>query len=391
MTGVLEGVKVVDLSSIWAGPGAMMYLADQGADVVKVEPFGGENGRRTLATADLQDNGPPFLALNRNKRGIVVDIKRPQGKEVVLRLARWADVFFHNFRPGVSERLGLGYEDLESMNPRLIYAAIDPFGKRGPYADRPGYDVIFQCLGGSMHRRMPDGTPINAGVWVADASTPMLMAYGIALALYHRERTGKGQRVEVTLLHATLAMQNMDLVRVEKEQSQRPANIGPGNSPYKGKDGQWFFIAVMYDREWARLCKALGLEHLIDDPNYKTLLARYENSEPLYYILENIFATKTRDEWLEVLTRGDVPCAPILERSEVLSSPQVTANDMAVTQQHPLAGKVTMVNTPVRLSAAPGSVRTPAPLLGQHTDEVLRELGYTASEVSRLREQKAVG
>ena len=217
MSQVLEGIRVIDLAQMWAAPGVSMYLGDQGAEVIKVEPRTGDMSRGLGTTPYLKENSRSFMVVNRNKRGIALDLRKPAGREVVLRLARNADVLVENFRPGVVERLGVGYDDLKPLNPRLIYCSVSGYGRKGPYTYRAAYDRVLQGLSGAMFRRMPDGTPISTGVWIADCSVPMLMAYGIMLALWEREKTGLGQRVNTSLLQAAVAMQSVDLVLAEDD------------------------------------------------------------------------------------------------------------------------------------------------------------------------------
>ena len=387
----LEGVRVLDLSSMWAAPGAGMYLADQGADVIKVEPPGGGDARRLFTHPNLGNESPSFLLLNRSKRGIVLDLRKPEGQDIARRLAAASDVLIHNFRSRVAERLRLAYGDLEPINPRLVYVALSAYGKKGPYAERRGYDLILQAMSGMMHRQLPDGTPIGAGIWAADSSTPMLLAYGVALALLQRERTGRGQQVETSLLEAAVAMQAVDMV---KPQAERGAERAPANqatfAPYRASDGRWLLSVVLSDKEFASLVEALELPHLADDPRYASQQARSDHREELFGLLEGIFSTRSRDEWLRHLEDHDVPCAPILARDDVYDSPQVTANGVMTELAHPTAGPTKMMNIPLRLSANPANVRRHSPLQGEHTDEVLGELGYSEADIARLREAAVV-
>jgi crotonobetainyl-CoA:carnitine CoA-transferase CaiB-like acyl-CoA transferase len=395
MQAPLEGIRVLDLSQMWAVPGAGMYLADMGAEVIKVEPPWGDDARRTFTQPPIPGGeSRSFLVVNRNKRGIALDVTSPEGREVVYSLVRRSDVLLHNFRPGVAERLGYGYETLRQLNPRLIYVAATPFGERGPYARRPGYDLLFQSLAGLLSkRRMPDGTPISSGIWVADCSAPILLAYGVALALLVREKTGQGQRVETSLLNMAIAMQSVDLVRVEREEPSPQGGDFSAQamySPYRCADGKWLIIVVVNDRQFQGLCRALELEHLVREPRFSTPLKRAQNSQELYELLEGIFSTRPREEWLRRLEVEDVPCAPILERGEVFEHPQIRENDMILRVEHPLAGWVEMMNIPLRLSLTPGSLRRPAPTFGQHTDEVLLELGYSWEAIEELRRKGVV-
>jgi len=390
--GALAGVKVLDLSQMWAVPGAGMYLADQGADITKVEPPWGDDARRLVTATPLNGENRHFLLVNRGKRGIVVDITNPEGRGIVYRLIQGMDVLLHNFRPGVAERLGYGYETLRPLNPRLIYVAVTPFGVKGPYADKRAYDLVTQGLTGILsRRRMPDGTPIEAPVWVADCSAPMLIAYGVALALLARERTGRGQKVETSLLAAAIAMQSVEMVRGVEEVNPTSYAVQAMFAPYRCRDGEWLVLVVANNEQWNRMCKVLGIAHVATDPAFSTALARSERSPELASILKAVFATKPRDEWLELLQAEEVPCAPVLDREEVFTHAQVLENELIVEVDHPRAGRLRLMGVPVRLSETPGALDLPAPAFDQHTDEVLRELGYTADEIRALREKGIVG
>ena len=386
----LDGVRVVEVCQVWAGPGVGMYLADQGADVIKIEPPWGDDARR-IFTQPPMANGESraYLVVNRDKRGMAMDITVPRGREVVHRLVERADVFIHNFRPGVESKLGYDYETLSSRNPGLIYVDLAAYGKSGPYSDYRGYDLLFQALSGLLtKRRTAEGAPMSSGIWAADCSAPMAVAYGVALALLARHRTGRGQKVEASLLHMALAMQSVDMIRVEREAADQEATDYSRQalySPYRCSDGKYLILVVLNNDQFHQLCRALELEHLIDDPRYASNLDRARHSQELYALVEGILSTRPRDKWLAALGRHDVPCMPILEREEVFDHPQIRQNEMVATIEHPEAGKVEMFNIPVRLSDTPGSIRRPAPLLGQHTDEVLNELGYEESVIQELR------
>jgi formyl-CoA transferase/CoA:oxalate CoA-transferase len=377
-----------------------MYLADQGAEVIKVESLSGDEARLYHVAAPIGGEAQGFLVMNRNKRGIAVDITKEGGREIIHALARRSDVLILNFRPGVAERLGLGYEQLRTINPRLIYAPLTPFGTTGPLAQFPAYDRATQALSGIMaERRMPDGMPIAAPIWVADCSTPMVFAYGITLALLQRDKTGRGQRVDVALFNQAIAMQAVDLVYGKadgkKTEPGLPAMSQALISIYRCSDGGFLVILVITDAQWVRLCEALGLEHLAADPEFDSPTKRAQRDQELYLMLANIFGTRPRDEWITLLRQHDIVCAPVLDREEVFSHPvireQLEAAGMLVEVEHPRAGKVQMMGIPVRLSENPGEIRRPSPVLGEHTMEVLLELGYSQEQIQRLHQQSVIG
>jgi len=390
----LEGIKVLDLSQIWAVPGSSMYLGDQGADVIKVEPPWGDEGRRILTASPIQTEKGPlsrhFLPINRNKRGIAVDIRSDEGREVIYKLVESSDVFLHNYRPEACQRLGYDYETLHRINPRLIYLDFTPYGPKGPYITKPAYDRVVQAISG-IHgrRRLPDGTPLGAGVWAADCSTPILIAYGITLALLMREKTGVGQKVETSLLGGAIAMQSVELVRTEKDEVSPPTSFADQAmySPYRCQDDEYLTIVIVSDKEFVRLCKVLDIEHLATNPDFITHEKRAENTDALYHILEGVFSTKPRDEWVRLLEQANLAAAPILRPVDVFYHPQMLENELIIEVDDPRAGKVRMMGIPVKISDAPGEVRTLAPDLGQHTDEILMEIGYTKAQLQQLRQK----
>jgi crotonobetainyl-CoA:carnitine CoA-transferase CaiB-like acyl-CoA transferase len=379
----LTGIRVVELAQHLAGPGTGMYLADQGADVIKVEPVAGtsrQGGPR---------RSPGFTVLNRNKRGITLDIRSPEGKAVLIRLVRNADVLIHNFRTGVAERLGIGYEELAEANPRLIYASITAFGSKGNWAAKGGYDRLTQGLSGAMYRRDKDGIPLATGIWLSDCSVPMLMAYGIMLALWVRERSGRGQKVETSLLQAALAMQTTNLVRMGDEVAA-PVDAGDAYGIFRCSDGLYLNVCALQPDQFRRFCHAIGLDDLADDGRFFDPKLRAEFRRQAYPRMNGILETRPISEWIQVLDDADVPCAPILERSQVFDQPQVTENGMIASFDNSETGRVSMVGVPVQLSATPGSIRSPAPELGQHTNEVLEELGFSVKSIAKMREEAVI-
>ncbi|MDO8533009.1 MAG: CoA transferase [Dehalococcoidia bacterium] len=388
----LEGIRVIDSSQIFAGPGAAMYLGDQGADVIKIEPPGGDPCRGLHTSERLGNMSKPWLIINRNKRSIVVDIRTPDGREIVHRLVGTSDVFIHNYRLGVDKRLGVDYETLSRLNPRLVYLHVTGFGKKGPFAHTPAYDLAVQARAGILGaRRLADGTPIGSPIMVSDLAGAMLLAYGVTLALFQRTRTGRGQTVESSLLNISLAMQSYQLVQVEGENTPLPGSLPNAlYSPYKAADNEWLMFVCITDAQWHGLCRITGLEHLGEDPAFDTYMKRLLLSPELQPVLDAVFATKPRAEWLNLLQEAEIPSSPIQSREEVFADPQVLANDMITTYRHPVVGNVKFLNVPLELDGIRGTLRRPAPTLGQHTDEVMAEMGFSPAEVKRMRAAKVV-
>ncbi|MBC2867089.1 CaiB/BaiF CoA transferase family protein [Streptomyces mexicanus] len=393
--GALRGTRVLDLSRILSGPLATMVLADLGADVVKVED--------TKDGDDTRQWGPPFqgteaayfLAANRNKRGVCVDLKAERGRECVLRLAERADVLVENFRPGTAARLGLGYEELSARNPGLVYASISGYGQTGPWAARPGYDAIAQAQSGMMSiTGERGGPPMRPGVATADIGAGMWAVIGILAALHARRATGRGQHVDVSLLDGQLAW----LTYVAGGYFATGDTPGPYGSahpaivPYQAlatADGH-LMVAAGNDRLWRRFAEVIGEPQLADDPRFATNPDRVRHREALVPLLEAALTRRSGAAWAEALDAAGVPCAPISTVDQALSSPQALAREMVCVLRHPKAGELRTVGSPLKLSATPARIRTAPPLLGQHTDDVLAETGYSAREIEELRATGAV-
>ena len=397
MPGVLEGIKVIDIASMWAAPLIGAYLADQGAEVIKVEPPWGDQARRTFSTPPLANGlSRSWLVAGRGKRGVAVNISKPEGKKIVYALVERSDVLITNFRPSVAQRLGYDYETLRAINRGLVFARVGAYGERGPYAGKRGYDRIFQALSGMMRKSGPEGAPRNAGIWAADMSAPWAMCYGIALALMHREKSGDGQEVSTSLLQMSMAMQAVDLVRADsemgsgEESGEEYANQ-PLYLPYECSDGEWVNIVVITDKEFRGLCEALEILDVLEDVRFSTPLGRIQNGEVLFQVLAGVFSTRPLSEWLEILEGHDVPCAPVLGASDVFDSPQVEANGFMAEVDYPGVGRTRMINAPVRLNGTPGEVGTRAPGLGEHTEQVLNELGYSEGRIGELERGGVVG
>ncbi|MBI3993513.1 MAG: CoA transferase [Candidatus Lambdaproteobacteria bacterium] len=391
----LEGIKVLDVAQIWAMPGAARYLADQGADVIKVETLQGDEVRRLLTKPAINNESRAHWMLNRNKRGIALDLKSDRGREILLRLAREADVLIHNLRLGADKRMGIDYEAVRKINPRIIYVGFTAYGDRGPLAQARGYDMLIQAAAGVLGlRKEQDGTPIASGVWFTDLSASMLVAYAVTLALLQRARTGEGQRISGSLLQTALALQVVDMIRLRGHKDVI-AGVDPALQavlrPYPCADGKFVQCVVISDKEWHLFCEALGIGPIADDPRFSTVDARLANNAALHALIAGAFKQKTAAEWGRIALEQDIPIMPIMGQNEVFDSEQPNANDMFVRIEQPGVGTAEMVKLPFQLSGAGGYAFRPAPSLGQHTDEVLAELGLTREEIAALRAQGVVG
>ncbi len=386
MTLPLEPYSVVDLTRARSGPTCVRQLAEMGARVVKVE-----SREQDDFTRDEFD----FQNLHRNKRSMTLDLKHPRGVEVLKKLVAKSDVLVENFRPDVKHRLGIDYETLSRVNPRLIYASISGFGQSGPYRDRPGYDQIAQGLGGLMSvTGLPGQGPVRVGIPVADLTAGMFLAHGVLVALLERERSGKGQWVHTSLLEAMVRMLDFQTTRwlIGKEVPPQAGNDHPTGIPtgvFKTADGH-MNIAASGQQMYRRLCEALDVRHLIDDPRFKTPQDRSKNRLACNAELEKATVTRTSAEWVEILNKAGVPCGPILNVKEVFEDEQIRHLRLATKIEHPRLGEQTVQNLPVTLSRTPGAVVSASPALGQHTDEVLAELGYSKEEIAVLHRDGAV-
>jgi CoA:oxalate CoA-transferase len=387
MGGPLDGVRVLDFTRYQQGPFATTLLADLGADVLKVEERGeGEVGRRMEGLP----NGfsPYFESYNRGKRDITLDLRRPEAIEIIHRLLPEMDVLVENFRPGVMDRLGLGYDELHARYPRLVYAAASAFGPEGPLRERPGYDHIAQAVSGLMIEQavLPGADPIPGLPGLADQVSAMLFAYGIVSALLARERTGEGQRVQVSLLGSMVALQGRQITRFlySGKQGRERWRRSPTYSHYKAKDG-WVAIAAVDPRMWAGLCRALDREDLLTDERFAGPWDRDRNAAELEELLEAVFATRPVSEWVERLVANDVPCGPVNGYGALADDPQLVANGYLTTIDHPNLGPLRTTGVPIHLSGTPPDPVRPAPELGQHTEETLLTVGYTWEQIEKLR------
>ncbi|MCO6384934.1 CaiB/BaiF CoA-transferase family protein [Oceanicola sp. 502str15] len=394
--GALDGIRILDLTAMTAGPVGTMMLGDLGADVIKVEdPKTGELSR-SIGTVFVEGESSIFLSQNRNKRSVGLDLKSEDGRAAFLELARQVDVVIENFRPGTVDRLGVGYEAVKAINPRIIYASISAFGQSGPYAHLPANDPVIQAMSGLMHMTgEAEGAPVRIGSPYPDFGAAALMAFSVSTALFNRERTGQGQWIDLSLLSGALfsTIPRDGETFMNGEAPQRRGSGHPTFVPYrnyKGADGAYFFLACFTQKFWLAMCKAIGREDLIDDPRFVNNTDRCENRDALDAELEATFTKRPADEWLEILGTGNVPAAKIQDLHTALTEdPQIAHNKTVVSVNHPTAGDVRMQAHPVNYHGTPATYRRPAPRLGEHTREVLEEFGVSPEIRDRLTPEQA--
>jgi crotonobetainyl-CoA:carnitine CoA-transferase CaiB-like acyl-CoA transferase len=395
-TGPLAGVKVVEIAHIMAGPVCGLMLADLGADVIKVEKIpGGDDTRRTVPPK-VGDQSAAFMMMNRNKRGIAVDLKRPEGLEVLRRLLRDADVLIENHRRGTMERLGLGYEALARENPGLVYCSVSGFGRTGPYADRGGFDLIAQGMSGlmSITGEGPGRPPVKVGAPVTDITAGIIAAMGVLAAYVNRLKTGRGQIVDTSLFEAGIVHTYWQSA-ICLATGISPGAMGsahPLNAPYQAyptTDG-WLNIGAANQNNWEKLCDAIGAAELKADPRFAQNAGRMANMAALNAILDTKFRTRSSADWLAILERAGVPAGPVLSIAEMHGDAQAQSRDMVPTVTHSTLGEVKTIGVPVKFTETPAAVRRGAPLLGEHTREVLQSLDYTAAEIEGLLRAGAI-
>jgi crotonobetainyl-CoA:carnitine CoA-transferase CaiB-like acyl-CoA transferase len=391
----LDGIRILDLSRVLAGPFCGMLLADLGADVIKVEDTGRGDESRTWPP-HKDGESAAFLVINRNKRDMTLDLKQPEGVEVLTRMVARADVLIENFRTGTMESFGLGYDTLAALNPRLVYASVSAFGRTGPRKDAAGYEALMQAFSGIMSiTGEPDGAPVRCGVSFLDLTTGIFCAFGIVNALLHRERTGLGQRVDGSLLETAVTLLNYHAegYLLAGVQPRPLGSSHPSLSPYRNfrcRDGQWVFIAGANDRFWQRLAPALGLPELATDPRFAVNVERVKHRRELEALLEKAIAEQDREPLLRALEEAGVPATPVNTVQQVMDDPQTAARAMIERVVHPRLGEIPVVGTPVKFSRMRPSVRRPAPQQGEHTDEILAEHGYSRDDIAALRAGKVV-
>lgn len=379
MTLPLQGIRILDSAHQYPGPYCSMLLGDLGAEVIKVEQPGiGDPARRSPGF---------FKGLNRNKKSITLNLKHPSAQRILKRLAREADVFTEGFRPGVVKRLGIDYETLQAVNPRLIYCSISGYGQDGPYRDLPGHDLNYMAMAGMLHSiQDAQGNHIPPGIAIGDLSSGMFAVIGILAALMAREKTGQGQFVDVSMFDGLLSWMSIRFgLFFHSGSSERSYDAGYG--VFKGKDGRPFTLGIAHeDWFWDRLCRAVGLPTLVGIPGPERHLRKGE----LVPKLQAVFAQKERDEWLRLLTEADVPVAPVRTPEEVLDDPHVRFRKMIQLLKLPSGGAIQQVAFPVKLSETPAVMQSPPPQLGEHTEEILLKAGYSSKEIRKFREEGAI-
>ena len=394
--GPLDGVRVLDLTRVVAGPYCSMFLGDLGAEVVKVEQPGMGDDTRGWGPPFAGGESAYYLCINRNKQSLTLDIKSKRSVELLRELVKVADVIIENFRPGTMERLRLSEKELRELNPRLIYASLTGFGADGPMSDWPGYDLIVQAWGGLMSiTGTPEAEPVKVGVAIIDLVAGLMLGKAITAALYAREKIGVGQRIDTSLLEAEIA----SLINVGSNYlvggkvPTRWGNAHPNIVPYqnfKTADG-YLVIGVASEVIWKRFCQAIGRAELIDDNRFADNSKRVANRVELIRLLGEIFLQRNNAAWFKLLTDAEVPCAPVQTIDQVFQAPQVLHRDMLMEVEHPTAGKIRMAGIPVKFSVTPASVRMPPPLLGEHNSEILKKwLGMSAGAIDELKREKII-
>ena len=390
--GPLAGLTIVDLTRVLSGPYCTMLLADMGARVIKVERPGHGDDTRAWGPPFVGKETAYFLSINRNKESLTLDFKNTEGREILAKLISKSDVVVENFRPGAMARLGLDYSTLAARHPRLVFCSISGFGQGGPRRDQAGYDAVIQAEGGLMSvTGDADGRAFRVGVAVTDMVAGLLAVQGILLALFARERSGRGQHIDISMLDGVISLlsYHASIYLTTGAESRRVGNRHATIAPYDtfaASDGE-LFLAVGNDEQFQRFCAATGLQHLLADDRFSTNPARVRNEAALKELLEPVMRERTRDGWLREFATAGVPCGAVRSVPEALSDPQVAARRMVEAVEHAVLGPMKVLGTPIKLSDTPASIRTAPPTLGQHTDTVLGELGLSAAEIGKLRQR----
>lgn len=393
----LEGVRVLDLSGALAGPYGAQILGDLGAEVIKIEVPGEGDHSRAMPPYFIKGFSAYYLGFNRNKKSLTLNLKHPEGKKIFFELVEKADVVWDNYRPGVRERLGIDYESCKRVNPRIISCSVSGYGQTGPYRDRPALDLVIQATGGGMsYTGEEGGEPVRMGFPMGDLGGGIFGVQGVMAALYYRERTGRGQNIDVSLLDCQVALHTYRL-QYYFWGGEIPVPIGSGHTSgvpiraFKCRDGKFLAIDAVVDRLWLAFCEAFGRPEWKEDPRFNSRAARLANRSTLYSLIEEIFLTKDRKEWMEILVSKGVPSGPVLSLDEVVADPQVLHRRMVVEMDHPAIGRMKVTGNPVKMSECPEEAFSPQPALGEHNEEILGGiLGYSKEAIERLKETKAI-
>jgi crotonobetainyl-CoA:carnitine CoA-transferase CaiB-like acyl-CoA transferase len=394
--GPLSGLKVVDLTHVMAGPTCTLMLADMGAEVIKIEKIPAGDDTRYMVPPKIGDVAASFLMMNRNKKGIALDLKTPGGAKVLRRLIESADVLVENFGPGVMDRLGFGYADISKAHPALIYCSLSGFGRTGPYKHRRGFDLVAQAMSGIMSftGERPDGPPVKCGAPLSDITAGILAAMGILAAYAHRLKTGEGQWVETSLFEAAL-VQTYWQAAIAMATNVAPKAMGsahPLNAPYQAFEtsDKWIVVGGANQKHWGRTLEVLESTELAKDPRFATGADRMGNLKELEALLTARFKTKPAEYWLAALEEAGVPCGPVNDMLQALADPQTIAREMVVEVEHSTLGSVKTIGLPIKFSQTPGKVRSGAPLYGEHTSAILGAYGFDADEIAALHKEGAI-
>lgn len=396
MSGPLQGIKILDLTQYVAGPFCSMMLGDMGAEVIKIEPVERGDIYRIQGPNFINGMATSFLGVNRSKKSMTLDLKSQEGHQIALELAEKADVLIENFKPGTAEKLGLGYAYIRKRNPGIIYASISGYGQTGSESNRAGYDLMAQGRAGIMLiTGMPDSPPCKVGVPVVDMGAAMYAAFGIASALFVKQKTGKGQMIDVSLLDTAVSWFSV-LAMEYQATGQIPRKIGSASplfAPYqafKARDGYINVIGTGGKDHWQRFCKALSHDEWLDDKRFTDNAHRIANLDELTRMIEAVLTNETVNEWQKRFTKAGLACDSLQDIDQMMADPQVNERNMIVEKEHPVAGKLKFIGIPVKLSETPGEIQLLPPMMGEHTEEILSELGYTPQSIDEFKNKKII-
>lgn len=392
----LEGIRVLDLTRALAGPFCTLMLGDYGADVIKIEIPGAGDDTRHWGPPFVGEESAYFLSINRNKRSLTLNFKEPEAIDVFLKLAKDADVIVENFTPGVMARFGLDYKTVKEVNPKIVYCSISGFGQTGPYQSRPAYDQIMQGISGIMSLTgEPDGEPQKVGIAVTDIGAGMWSSFAIMSAIFHRDQKGEGQHIDISMMDAQVAWLTYQAATyfANEEPPKRLGAAHPTLVPYQAfmcQDGKYINVAVGSERIWQRFCEGMNMPEMKDSPEYATNGDRVNHRAKIVPYLQEIFLKRPVNDWVKDLQEVNVPCGPINDLADVFSDPQLLHREMFVEMAHPTLGSIKQTGLPIKFSLTPGGLDRHPPLLGEHNGELLKELGYSESDIERLANQEVI-